>query len=240
MTMQITSPENSVPRVLITDDDRELCRMLTEYLAVNGFEGQAVHDGAAAVEEIRNHPLGYSIVVLDITMPGMDGFETLRQLRRQSTVPVIMLTARGDDTDRIVGLELGADDYLPKPFNPRELIARLRAVLRRAQPVPGPDGRLLEAGDLQLDLGARELRAGGVPITITSTEFGIIETLMRRAGEVVDKDQLSRLALGRHLTPFDRSLDTHVGNLRKKLGAAPSGVSRIRTVRAKGYVLTTG
>jgi len=225
--------------VLLVDDDPELCAMLAEYLEADGFETRAVHDGAAAVTEVAAHASRYSIVVMDISMPRMDGFEALRELRRSSSLPVVMLTARGDDTDRIVGLELGADDYLPKPFNPRELVARLRAVLRRTEPRQPGAGERLQAGGISLDLAARSLEVDGEPVELTSTEFAIMETLLRQAGEVVDKDQLSRLALGRRLAPFDRSLDTHVSNLRRKLGTAADGSPRIRTVRSRGYVLTS-
>jgi two-component system response regulator CpxR len=236
--IDVTLPEPGAYRVLLVDDDRELCAMLGEYLAADGFEVQAVHDGAAAVAALAAGGR-YSIIVMDISMPRMDGFEALRELRRSSAVPVVMLTARGDDTDRIVGLELGADDYLPKPFNPRELVARLRAVLRRTEPRLAGPGERLRAGPVVLDLGARRLELDGQPIELTSTEFSIMEELARHAGEVVDKDQLSRQALGRRLAPFDRSLDTHVSNLRRKLGAAADGSPRIRTVRGRGYVLTT-
>jgi DNA-binding response OmpR family regulator len=239
MVMSISDIEKKAPRVLLTDDDRELCAMLSEYLHSDGFEVDAAHDGASAVAEIALRPNVYSILVLDITMPRMDGFETLRELRRFSNVPVVMLTARGDDTDRIVGLELGADDYLPKPFNPRELTARLRAVLRRARPLPAARSDVLVVGELQLDPGARILMQAGKQVNTTSAEFAIMEVLMHNAGVVVDKGELSQLALGRRLTPFDRSLDTHIGNLRRKLGSDGSGLQRIRTVRAKGYLLTT-
>jgi len=228
------------PRVLLTDDDHELCKMLEEYLATDGFSVHAVHDGATAVAELKSHGDQYEIVVMDISMPRMDGFEALRELRRTSSIPVLMLTARGDDTDRIVGLELGADDYLPKPFNPRELTARLRAVLRRTQFHEAGHSDSISAGELVLDPGKRTLAVCGNPVELTSTEFAILEVLMRHAGEVVDKGQLSRVALGRRLTPFDRSLDTHIGNLRRKLGRHAHGPPSIRTVRARGYLLTTG
>lgn len=232
--------QDPLPRVLLTDDDHELCEMLEEYLAANGFSVHAVHDGASAVAELNTHGDEYAIVVMDIGMPRMDGFEALRELRRTCSIPVLMLTARGDDTDRIVGLELGADDYLPKPFNPRELIARLRAVLRRTRFHETGHAESIAAGDLALDTGARTLAVCGHPVELTSTEFAILEVLMRHAGEVVDKAQLSQAALGRRLTPFDRSLDTHIGNLRRKLGQHAQGPSRIRTVRTRGYLLTTG
>lgn len=226
-------------RVLVVDDDVELCQMLGEYLAADGFSVDVVHDGEAGVAAARQG--GAGIVVLDITMPRLDGFETLRQIRAFSAVPVLMLTARGDDVDRIVGLELGADDYLPKPFNPRELSARLRAILRRA----GSDDRSkdtegkIAVGELALDAGLRMIRRNGEILPLTSTEYAIAELLMREAGRIVSKDLLSEQALGRRLTPFDRSLDTHVSNLRRKLGAGADGQPLIKTVRGRGYLFVS-
>lgn len=231
----MTAPKD---QVLLIDDDRELCQMLAEYLGADGYGVDAVHDGEAGVAAARHGAAG--IVVLDITLPGLDGFEVLRQIRTFSRVPILMLTARGDDVDRIVGLELGADDYLPKPFNPRELSARLRAILRRAGGgTDGSAGRHLVAGDLTLDAGARTLRRGDAPLALTSTEFAIAELLLRAAGNVVTRDTLSEQVLGRRLTPFDRSLDTHVSNLRRKLGPGPDGSPLIRTIRGRGFVLVS-
>jgi len=170
----------------------------------------------------------------------LDGFEALRRIRVHSQIPVIMLTARGDEVDRIVGLEIGADDYLPKPFNPRELAARLRAVLRRAGATEGggPSGGLLRVEDLELDLGARAAFVGGTPVRLTGTEFSLLELLARNSGTVVTREELSRQVLERRPNPFDRSLDVHISNLRRKLGPRPDGGERIKTVRARGYVLT--
>ena len=222
--------------ILLVDDDRELCAMLAEYLQGEGFSVIALHDGQAGVDAVRSSPP--AAVVMDITMPRLDGFEALRQMRRFSNVPVVMLTARGDELDRIVGLEIGADDYLPKPFNPRELTARLRAVLRRTVPGSETTADLLQVGDLTIEPAARSVtRDGKEQIELTSTEFAVLEVLARKAGTVVAKEELSVQVLGRRLTPFDRSLDTHISNLRRKLGPGPAGDARIKTVRGRGYLL---
>lgn len=171
----------------------------------------------------------------DITMPVMDGFEALRQIRKVSDVPVLMLTARGDEVDRIVGLEIGADDYLPKPFNPRELVARLRAILRRVQMTSRETGRIAQ-GPISIEPGSQSLFRNGEPVPVTATEFIIAELLLRSAGTVVSKEELTEKALGRRLTVYDRSLDTHMANLRKKLGAADDGSALIKTVRGQGYI----
>jgi two-component system response regulator CpxR len=222
--------------VLLVDDDAELCAMLARYLGHDGFAVAAVHDGEAGVAAALRGEAG--IVVLDIGLPTLDGFEVLRRIRAGSAVPVLMLTARGDDVDRIVGLELGADDYLAKPFNPRELAARLRAILRRARtPLAGETGALrrVMVGDVVLDAGGRTATRAGVPIALTATEFAMAELLLRHAGQLVTKEALSVAALGRAWSPLDRSLDTHVGNLRRKLGSSADGGPLIRTLRGRGY-----
>lgn len=221
--------------ILLVDDDRELCGMLIEYLCREGFSVTAVHDGARGVDAVRSQ--SPALVVMDITMPVLDGFDALRAIRAFSSVPVLMLTARGEELDRIVGLEIGADDYLPKPFNPRELLARVRAILRRGQSVSG--SATLTVGDLRLDSGARSLYQDSMPIEITATEYSVLEMLMREPGRLVTKDELSQQALGRALLPFDRSLDTHISNLRRKLGPAPGGGPRIKTLRGRGYLLVS-
>jgi DNA-binding response OmpR family regulator len=230
-------PEQTVgaTRVLLVDDDRQLCAMLSEYLSADGFKVAAVHDGQAGVDEARSG--AFDVVVMDITMPVIDGFEALRRLRAESAVPVLMLTARGDELDRIVGLEIGADDYLPKPFNPRELTARLRAILRRARPSAADAGGPVRLDDLTLEPGAQKLMRDGESVPLTATEYAIVARLIRSAGEVVPKDELSREVLGRNLTPYDRSLDTHIANLRKKLGMGVDDQPRIKTVRGRGYLL---
>ncbi len=215
-------------QVLLADDDVELSGMLKEYLEREGYSVTAVHDGEAAV---RLAP-GFQIVVLDVMMPRLDGIEALRRIRQQSRVPVIMLTARGDDVDRIVGLELGADDYVPKPCTPRELAARLRAILRRTQPqaAQGP----LSVDQLVLWPEKRRAEWKGKALELTSTEFNLLEVLMRNAGRVVSKKELSEAGLGRPLARFDRSIDVHLSSIRHKLGEA---AALIHTVRGVGYHL---
>ncbi|HYL90924.1 MAG TPA: response regulator transcription factor [Burkholderiales bacterium] len=217
-------------QVLLADDDVELAAMLTEYLEREGFGVTAVHDGEAAARLALSG--GYQIVVLDVMMPKVDGIEALRQIRQSSRVPVIMLTARGDDVDRIVGLELGADDYVPKPCTPRELVARLRAILRRAQ--PGTDGGPIEVGSIALWPEKRRVLWRGRELHLTSIEFNVLEVLMRNAGRVVSKQEISENALGRPLARFDRSIDVHLSSIRQKLG---EGGRLIRTVRGLGYHL---
>lgn len=223
-----------MPKVLLVDDDVELSDLLREYLQREGFDTDAVHDGACGVARALDG--GYDIVVLDVMMPGLDGVEALRRIRLASRVPVLMLTARGDDVDRIVGLELGADDYVPKPCTPRELAARLRAILRRARPAEtGAADEPLAAGPLSLWPGKRLARWRGETLSLTSTEFSLLEVLARQAGRVVGKAELSEQALGRPLARFDRSIDVHVSSLRQKLGQRGDGRSWIETVRGRGY-----
>ena len=217
-------------QVLLADDDVELSGMLREYLERGGFGVTAVYDGEAAARLALSG--AYQIIVLDVMMPKLDGIEALRQIRQTSRVPVIMLTARGDDVDRIVGLELGADDYVPKPCTPRELVARLRAILRRAQ--PAADGGPLEIGALALWPEKRKAQWRGREIHLTSIEFNVLEVLMRNAGRVVGKHEISEQALGRPLARFDRSIDVHLSSIRQKLG---DGGKLIRTVRGLGYHL---
>lgn len=222
-------------RVLIVDDDAELCDLVAEYLTPEGFEVEAVHNG---VEGLKRALAGeHVMLVLDVMLPGMSGLDVLRKLRAESRVPVLILTARGDDVDRIVGLEIGADDYLPKPFNPRELLARVRAILRRTQKQPSPPLERITVGDVELDPAARTVRRSGEPVELTSVEFGMLEALMRAAGQVVTRDQLAQSVLGRKFMPYDRSIDMHVSKLRKKLGDS-DGAERIKTIRGVGYVFT--
>jgi two-component system response regulator CpxR len=228
-----TNRQPDARRILLVDDDLALCQMLAEYLQGEGFEVITVHNGRAGVDAASDENI--DAVVMDITMPVMDGFEALRQMRKNSDVPVLMLTARGDEIDRIVGLEIGADDYLPKPFNPRELVARLRAILRRTQILPADAPRLAQ-GQITLEPGSQSLFRNGEPVPVTATEFFIAELLLRSAGTVVSKEELTEKALGRRLSAYDRSLDTHMANLRKKLGAADDGSPLIKTVRGQGYL----
>ncbi len=218
--------------ILIADDDRELCELLREYLGQEGLEVRLAHDGEQALSESRRP--GLDAMVLDIMMPRMNGIEVLRILRTESDLPVIMLTARGDDLDRIIGLELGADDYLAKPANPRELLARIRAILRRSK--SRSTVATLKVDNLVLNQGGRELHRDGDLIDLTSTEFSIIQLLLQRSGEVVEKKDLYLAALGREPVAYDRSIDMHVSNLRKKLGPASDGTERIETIRGIGYL----
>jgi DNA-binding response OmpR family regulator len=216
--------------VLLADDDVELSGMLKEYLEREGFAVTVVHDGEAAARAALGG--AHQIVVLDVMMPRVDGVEALRRIRASSRIPVVMLTARGDDIDRIVGLELGADDYVPKPCTPRELVARLRAILRRVQ--PATDAGPLQAGALTLWPEKRRAEWKGKALDLTSIEFNILEVLMRNAGRVVGKNEISEQALGRPLARFDRSIDVHLSAIRQKLG---DGSTLIRTVRGMGYHL---
>ena len=222
-------------QILIIDDDVALCELVAEYLEPLGFAIEAVHQGHAGVERALSGD--HSLVVLDVMLPGLNGFEVLRHIRAQSQIPVLMLTARGDDIDRIVGLEIGADDYLPKPFNPRELAARISAILRRAQPEKHHgDSRTIVVGDVEVESGARVVRRGGEAVDLTSVEYDLLERLMRSAGRIVTREELSKDVLGRNASPYDRSIDMHISNLRKKVGSKVGGVERIKTVRGVGYI----
>ena len=225
-------------KVLIIDDDEELCDLVSEYLTVEGFETTAVHDGETGLSQALSGE--YDLAVLDVMLPKINGFDVLRNLREKSGLPVLMLTARGDDMERIVGLEIGADDYLPKPFNPRELVARLRAILRRAS---NEDANHLPAekinvDDLELSASSRSVKRSGQELSVTSVEFDLLSALLKEAGKVVKKEDLSEHVLERRLSPYDRSLDMHVSNLRKKLGPRADGSERIKTVRSVGYIYT--
>lgn len=234
----MTTSEN---RLLIVDDDLELCELVTEYLGSQAFDVETVQDGEQGVERALSGE--HRLVVLDVMLPGIDGFEVLRRIRAQCMMPVLMLTARGDDVDRIIGLELGADDYLPKPFNPRELAARIRAIMRRmamrehAANKHTPGERLV-VGDVEVDLGARQVRRGGQLVELTGAEFDLLEVLMRSAGSVVNRKELFRIVLDRDPAPMDRSIDMHVSHLRRKLGHEHGGVERIKAMRGVGYVYT--
>ncbi len=225
-------------KILIIDDDEELCELVSEYLTVEGFEISCVNDGATGLEQALTGE--YDMAILDVMLPKMNGFDVLRSLREQSKLPVIMLTARGDDMERIVGLEIGADDYLPKPFNPRELAARLRAILRRTI-VSNEDeagNEAIEVDDVRVSPSSRIATLGGTELNLTSVEFGLLHELLREAGKVVKKEDLSESVLERKLSPFDRSLDMHISNLRKKLGVRADGSERIKTIRSVGYIYT--
>jgi two-component system response regulator CpxR len=226
-------------KILIIDDDEELCELVSEYLAVEGFEIASVNDGESGLEKALTGE--FDLAILDVMLPKMNGFDVLRNLRLESKLPVLMLTARGDDMERIVGLEIGADDYLPKPFNPRELAARLRAILRRTLSevdVNNGSHERLDIDGLQVTPSSRSAVRDGVEIRLTSVEFELLLELLREAGKVVRKEDLSEKVLERKLSPYDRSLDMHISNLRKKLGPRDDGSERIKTIRSVGYIYT--
>ena len=214
----------------MVDDDIELCSLLVEFLTREGFTVDCVHDGAGGLQKAVEGSA--DLVVLDVMLPGLDGFEILRRLRERSKIPVLMLTARGEDVDRIIGLELGADDYLPKPFNPRELAARIRAILRRQEARPPSQAGPIEVNGILLDPGTREVSRNGKLVDLTTFEFDILEALMRSAGRVLSRDSLMESLYNRKATPFDRSIDMHVSHLRRKL---ETGEPLIKTVRGVGY-----
>jgi two-component system, OmpR family, response regulator CpxR len=223
--------------ILVIDDDVELCELLSDYLVTEGFTVEVVHNG----EEGAGRALtgNYGLIVLDVMLPGINGFEVLRRIRAVSATPVLMLTARGEDVDRIVGLEMGADDYLAKPFNPRELVARINAVRRRvaaSRPKTASQEERLVVGNMELDSAARTVQVDGLPLELTSVEFSLLEVLLRLAGQVVSREELSRQALGRPLSAYDRSIDVHVSSLRRKLGSTGEDGERIKTVRGVGYI----
>lgn len=224
-------------RLLFVDDDREFCSLMHDYLGGEGFEVSCVYDGLTALAALKAQ--SFDIVVLDVMMPLRNGLDVLRELRQFSSVPVLMLTARGEDLDRIIGLEVGADDYVPKPCNPRELVARLRAILRRTQ-APIGDERApnlpLRIADVELRPGEHRVLCGGQDLGLTSAEYATLEVLLRHAGHVVRKPELMQAAFGRRLGPYDRSLDMHISRLRKKLGPDARGADRIKTVRGVGYL----
>ena len=224
-------------RVLLVDDDVELVELLRDYLSTEGFIVDAAHNGDVGVAAALSG--GHDIVVLDVMMPGVGGIQALAMIRTARNVPVIMLTARGDDTDRIVGLELGADDYVAKPCTPRELAARLRAILKRV----GINGQApttpIVVGNLTIWPAQRRAELAGRNLVLTSTEFSLIECLARQAGRPVSKSDLSQAALGRPLSRFDRSIDVHMSSIRQKLGVSADGRSRIQTIIRKGYQLVS-
>ena len=236
------TPDGEKQRLLLVDDVRALCEMLTEYLEPEGYSIDAVHDGKVALARLGEE--SFDLVILDVMLPGKNGLDVLRELRNHSQTPVLMLTARGDDIDRIVGLEVGADDYLPKPFNPRELVARLRAILRRAvaaaAPAQGERPGRVEAGGIVLNTATYRASRGEETLALTGAEFRVLELLLRAAGHVVSREELTEKALGRRLTPYDRAVDTHVSNLRRKLGRDDGGESPIRNVRGAGYLFAVG
>lgn len=221
-------------KVLIIDDDVALCELLTEYLVNDGFQLTAVHSGHQALDSISQQT--YELIILDVMLPRLSGFEVLRQLREHCDIPILMLTARGEEVDRIVGLEMGADDYMPKPCNPRELSARLKAILRRAQKTVTRIDDIIEIDDIKLDEASHSVTRQGKPLALTLAEYRILKALMTHPGKVIKKDTLCQLALERDLEPFDRSIDVHISRLRHKLGPLANGKPRIKTVRGIGYI----
>jgi two-component system, OmpR family, response regulator CpxR len=224
-------------RVLVIDDDVGLCELVEEYLGPEGYDVEATHNGERGIDRALSNE--HSLVILDVMLPGMHGFDVLRRIRAKSRIPVLMLTARGDDVDRIVGLEIGADDYLPKPFNPRELVARIRAILRRTQPdeaLAGGTRESLIVGDIEMDTSTRAVNRAGEAVELTAVEYDLLERLLRSAGQIAKREELVKEVLGRELSPFDRSIDMHVSNLRKKLGHQLNGMERIKTIRGVGYI----
>ena len=224
-------------KVLLIDDDNELTALLVEYLVEEGFDAHAVDDPRIGLQEATSN--AYEIVILDVMMPRINGIEVLQRIRKTSSIPVLMLSARGENIDRIVGLNLGADDYVPKPCPPGEIVARLRAILRRynksSEIDPGPIR--LQAGNLLLYPATRNAEWYGMPLELTGAEFNLLEVLVRNTGQLVSKSEISRRAFGRALTPFDRGIDVHISSIRQKLGLQKDGQSWIRTVRGQGYQL---
>jgi DNA-binding response OmpR family regulator len=226
----------AMQQILVIDDDVELCELVAEYLEPEGYKVEAVYEGPAGVARALSGE--HALAVLDFMLPGLNGFEVLRQIRASSHLPIVMLTARGDDMNRIIGLQIGADDYLPKPFNPLELVARINAVLRRAQATPDQKeaAEVVVVGDVEMDNRTRTVRRGGEPIELTAVEYALLEKLLGAPGRILEREELVKDVLHRQLSPFDRSIDTHVSNLRKKLGHQVNGAERIKTVRSIGYI----
>jgi len=222
-------------RALVIDDDPKLAALLAEYLGSRGLEVHTAPDGDRGLEARKTN--SYDLIILDVMMPKKDGFEVLKEIRRDSNIPVIMLTARAEDFDRIVGLELGADDYISKPFNPRELLARIKAILRRSQAAGSEEVEVLSAAGIRLNISKREVECGSQLVELTSTEFDILRVLISNAGRVIARERLMELARGTEWSAFDRSIDVHISNLRKKLGDSSKRAKKIKTIRGVGYLI---
>jgi two-component system response regulator CpxR len=220
-------------QLLLADDDQTLCELLQEFLELEGFSVTVVHDGLAALEQINNQVAHWDAVILDVMMPGLNGFDVLKGLNPGINVPVLMLTARGEDADTVLGLELGADEYVTKPVSPRVLVARLRALIRRGP--AGPSSSILQVGDLNLNEHAREVQVNGRHIDLTGAEFNLLTLLVKNAGKLVSREILASEGLGRALTAYDRRIETHMAQIRRKLGKHVDGGGRIKTVRGAGY-----
>ncbi|PJG84668.1 envelope stress response regulator transcription factor CpxR [Conservatibacter flavescens] len=233
-----------MPKILLVDDDIELTELLVDLLNMEGFDVEVAHNGEEALLKLD---LSYDLVLLDVMMPVLNGIEALKQIRQKYTTPVLMLTARGDDIDRVLGLELGADDYLPKPFNDRELVARIKAILRRTNFKATPDIDINSADDRkQLEFGGVTLHPGrqqaifeGRDLDLTGTEFALLQILIRNPGQILSRELLSMEILGKRLTPFDRAIDMHMSNLRKKLPLRNDDLPWFKTLRGRGYLLVT-
>ena len=227
-----------IKNILVIDDDVELCKLLEDYFTSEGFCFVCAHSGDKGLDLLRGGHCG--IIILDVMLPGRDGFEILKEIRSVSSVPVIMLTAKGDHVDRVVGLEIGADDYICKPFSMRELSARVRAVLRRyiglSDAVPDKSPGVIRLVDLEMDLKSRSVKIGGHGVPLTNVEFRLLETMLSCAGSKISLERLSIDALGRSYAPFDRSLSVHISRLRRKLGPYPCGSERIKTLRSEGFI----
>ena len=227
-----------MPNLLLIDDDIELSEMLAEYLTSENFEVTMEHDGRSGLNQAKaKQANSYDVIILDVMLPEMDGFSVLRELRQSVSTPVLMLTAKGDDIDRIVGLEMGADDYLPKPCNPRELVARIKAILRRTQSEPSKMQDVIQAGEIEIHPASRKVNYQSNVLSLTSSEYNLLEVLAKNVGQLVDKETLSEQALGKKLTDYDRSIDMHLSKLRHKLG--DDSQQLIQTVRGKGYQLSS-
>ena len=229
-------------KILLVDDDIELTDLLAEVLRLTGFEVEVANNGQEALDKLNS---SHQLVLLDVMMPVLNGIETLKKIRQTSNVPVIMLTARGEEIDRVLGLELGADDYLPKPFNDRELVARIKAILRRVSPSESSQNsttlsseeNTLEFAGLVLHSGLQQASYKGQDLGLTGSEFALLHKLILRPGQIVSREELSMNVLGKHLSPFDRSIDMHMSNLRKKLPERDNGLPWLKTLRGRGYLL---
>jgi two-component system response regulator CpxR len=226
------------PRILIIDDDAELCDLVKRYLESEGFAVSVAHSGKQGIRAGLSGE--YDLIVLDVMLPDIKGFEVLAEMRQRKRTPVLMLTAKGDEIDRVLGLEIGADDYLHKPFNPRELLARITAILRRSrwrsEDNGKPNVRSIRSGDIELDLAGHSIAKSGKAVHLTSAEFDLLCIFLESPGKVLSRENLAERVLGREFAPFDRSIDLHVSNLRRKLGPNADGTERIRSVRGIGYL----
>ncbi len=234
---QLSDVLSVVPSLLAIDDDREMVELLAEYLKPEGFQVDAAYSAEQGLQRVREQ--SYDLILLDVMLPGINGFEALRRLRAQSQIPVMMLTARGEETDRIVGLEIGADDYLSKPFNLRELSARIQAILRRTRHNTAVDplrDHQLSVGGVTLDARSRRVECNGKPADLTTAEFDLLSALLAAPGIIHEREKLFETVLGRPYTVFDRSIDNHISSLRKKLGVYANGTERIKSIRSVGYL----